>query len=173
MPTKKEPTESGGTPIQVPHDHPLVTALAAQKQLVQDLKAKLAKPSAPKDEAGNGDSDLQAQLDQLRTELASEREARITAETTASEAAIDRLRAARIAQRPENIPAAVVTKLVSVLTGTDEAAIDKEIEEWLPILNIGTGGPRPNPQQGNPSQGRGGSIATGRERYAAAHSGNK
>lgn len=155
-------------PIQLPDDHPLVKALAAQKATIADLKAK-AKP-APADADPN--AELLTRLDEMQKSLDAEREAREAAEAAAkatqTAAALQKLRVDRVSQHP-HLPATAAAKLVSVLTGTDEATIDAQINEWLPLLSATPGVPQPNPQQGNPPQARGGSLVSGRERYIAAN----
>ncbi|ORI13439.1 hypothetical protein [Rhodococcus sp. 1168] len=53
--------------------------------------------------------------------------------------------------------------------GSKVAAAIKAATEADPSLGAGPKGPRPNPQQGSPSQGRETSLSAGRERYQAKH----
>ena len=102
------------------------------------------------------------ELQKLQEQLAAETAAREKAEQTAAAAAAAQLRIDRATAK--GLPAALAKKLV----GTTADELDAEIDELLPLVAAAPG-PRPNPQQGVPSQGRGGSISAGRERYAAQH----
>ncbi|MCV7080282.1 hypothetical protein H7H37_02005, partial [Mycolicibacterium insubricum] len=88
-------------------------------------------------------------------------------EVAARRLAAERLRAARHPGRGQGLPAPLAAKLV----GTTAEDIDAEIDELLPFLGAGAAprGPKPNPQQGVPSLGSGGTLSAGRERYAAQH----
>jgi hypothetical protein len=99
-------------------------------------------------------ADMQAKLD-------AEIQARTEADAKVAAAELALLRTDRASTK--GLPAALAKKL----TGTTAEEIDAEIDELLPLL--GPAGPQPNPQQGNPSQGRGGSLSAGRERYAELH----
>lgn len=55
--------------------------------------------------------------------------------------------------------------LAKRLTGATPEELDAEVAELLPL--VGPHSPLPNPQQGNPSQARGGTLSAGRERFAA------
>ena len=166
------PPASPSEPIQLPDDHPLVKAFQAQKDLIKDLKQRVEPKSPPKPAtpAAPADDPVQAQLDELRQQLEAEKTAREQADQKAAAAALANLRAKRIAQH-DNISAAAADKLSQVLTGTDEASIDKEIEDWLPLLATAgqPGVPRPNQQQGKPPGTPNGSLASGRERYKTLH----
>ncbi|MDQ2636594.1 MAG: hypothetical protein M3Y83_06950 [Actinomycetota bacterium] len=113
--------------------------------------------------------ELQAQLDAGKPEWQqqiNEMQARIDAAEAAAKAAmIAQLRTDRCAAK--GVPAEAAQKLVTTLTGETAEAIDTELDDWLPLLNTGTvpPSPRPNPQQGNPSGSRGGSLSAGRDRY--------
>ncbi|AXH48965.1 scaffolding protein [Gordonia phage Birdsong] len=161
-----DPAGGGNSePIRLPDDHPLVTAFSAQKErnsglqsqidsLTTELeKAKTAKPDS-------GVPEWQQKFDELQTELTAEREAREKAEQQAQNATIAQLRSDRAAEK--GLPAALAKKLA----GTTQEEIDAEIDELLPFIGSG---PKPNPQQGNPSRGRGGSLSAGRARYAETH----
>lgn len=103
------------------------------------------------------------ELQKLQDQLAAEKAAREHAEQQAAAAAAAQLRIDRATAK--GLPPVLAKKLV----GTTAEELDAEIDELLPLVAAPTGGPRPNPQQGVPSQGRGGSLAAGRERYAAQH----
>lgn len=155
---KSDPTPKASAPEKYPDDHPLVTALAAQKQKNADLQKQIdeMKPAPKKDAPDPApkaeDGDLANQLAELQKQVAAEKQARELAETVALRT---RLAAGKI-------PAPLITKL----TGTTEEEIKAEIAEIAPLIKSG---PAPNPQQGQPSQGRGGSIAAGRDRYQQSH----
>lgn len=103
------------------------------------------------------------ELQKLQDQLAAETAAREKAEQAATAAALAQLRIDRATAK--GLPAVLAKKLV----GTTVEDLDAEIDELLPLVAAPSGGPRPNPQQGVPSQGRGGSLAAGRERYVAQH----
>ncbi len=150
---KSDPAPKASAPEKLPDDHPLVTALAAQKQKNADLQKQIDKMKDAPDPAPKADDgDLANQLAELQKQVAEEKHARELAETVALRT---RLAAGKI-------PAPLITKL----TGTTEDEIEAEIAEIAPLIKSG---PAPNPQQGQPSQGRGGSIAAGRDRYQQSH----
>lgn len=148
-------------PIELPDDHPLVKTLAAQKEQIKELKAQAAaevetlKQQLDAKPAGDG---LEARVAELQQQLDAEIAARQQAEASAAEASLAQLRTDRAAAK--GLPAALAKKLV----GTTEEELDTEIDELLPLLGSG---PKPNPQQGNPSLARGGSLSAGRERFTA------
>ncbi|WP_396921670.1 hypothetical protein [Mycolicibacterium sp.] len=150
-PTPDEPLGEGGKRALDAEREARKTAEAQAKELQKQLDA------AKKD----GLPEWQQQINDLKAQIDSEREAREAAEKAVKDAATTQLRVDLAAV--EGIPAVLAKKF----TGTTEEEIKAEIAELLP--HLGTPGPRPNPQQGNPSQARGGSLAAGRERYAAAH----
>lgn len=129
-------------------------ARAASDAKVKDLQKQLdtanQKLAAAK---SDGQPEWQQKLDELQGKLDAEIEARTTAEK-------DKAAAQRVTYGiDKGLPKALATKLV----GTTDEELNAEIEELLPLL--GTPGPQPNPQQGNPSKGSGGSIASGRAQY--------
>lgn len=128
--------------------------LRAKAEQVDVLTAQLAEKSAAADSA----PEWQQQIAELQSRLDAADAARAAAEQAAAEAALAQLRTDRAAEK--GLPAPLARKLIS----TTAEEIDVEIDELLPLLQSG---PRPNPQQGNPSQARGGSMSAGRERYAA------
>lgn len=160
MPPKKETAPvappSREEPIRVPEDHPLVRALAAQKAANAALREQLTG-------ATSKDDGLQQQIQELQATIQAEKDARQAAEKAATDAAIAKLRAERVAEHRVNPEAAA--RLVKVLTGTDQESIDAEINDWLPVLG-GTGVPLPNPQQGTPPGPTVGSVSAGQARYA-------
>jgi len=109
----------------------------------------------------DGLPEWQQQINELKAVVQSERDARVKAEGQAQQAMVAQLRLDRA--NTKGLPAALAKKL----TGTTAEELDAEIDELLPL--IGSPGPKPNPQQGNPSQGRGGSLTAGRERFAATN----
>lgn len=123
----------------------------AAEQLVKGLQEQLA--AAKKD----GLPEWQQQINDLKAQIDSEREARETAEKTAETERVAALRARLGKDLPDPIAA--------LLTGTTEDEIKAQVDALTP--HVAGGGPKPNPQQGNPSQGRGGTLSAGRERYAA------
>lgn len=139
-------------------------ALDAERATVKDLKAQLAaaKAAAPasketpkepaKDPEGGGD-EVTTRLAELEKQLNAEKEAREIAEVSALRT---RLTAGKLP--PE---------IAELITGTTEEEITAQIDKLAPHIKSG---PAPNPQQGNPSQGRGGSLAAGRDRYKQSHS---
>lgn len=102
------------------------------------------------------------ELQKMQDRLAAETAAREEAERAAAAAVTAQLRLDRAAAK--GLPAVLAKKL----TGTTAEELDTEIDELLPLVGQRPG-PQPNPQQGLPSQGSGGSISAGRERYAAQH----
>lgn len=156
-----DPAGSSNDPIRLPDDHPLVTAFNAQKERnaglqsqLEALNAELEKAKTPEK---SGDPEWKQQLDDLTAQLAAEREARETAEREAS--TTKRIQV--------GIDAGLPKPLAELLVGIPDDQVEAKIAELVPL--IGGSGPKPNPQQGNPSRGRGGSIAAGRERYAQTH----
>ncbi|OHU23405.1 hypothetical protein BKG77_06995 [Mycobacteroides chelonae] len=136
-------------------------ALAAEREargtaetLAKDLQKQLDAANQKLADAKSADQpEWQQKLDELQGKLDAEIEARTTAEK-------DKAAAQRVTYGiDKGLPKALATKLV----GTTDEELDAEIEELLTLL--GTPGPQPNPQQGNPSKGRGGSIEAGRAKY--------
>lgn len=125
-----------------------------QKQL-DEATSKLAAVTT------DGLPEWQQQINALKSQLDGEVTARKQAENEAAQAKLSQLRLDRATAK--SLPPVLAKKL----TGTTAEDIDAEIDELLPLVT--SGGPRPNPQQGTPSHGRGGSVSAGRERYAAQH----
>ena len=152
---------SSNDPIRLPDDHPLVTAFNAQKDRNAGLQSQLEALNAELEKAKtpdkSGEPEWKQQLDDLTAQLAAEREARENAEREAS--TTKRIQV--------GIDAGLPKPLAELLVGIPDDQVEAKIAELVPL--IGTSGPKPNPQQGNPSKGRGGSIAAGRERYAQTH----
>ena len=134
------------------------TADAAAADLKKQLDAANAQLAAAKND---GLPEWQQKFNALQEKLDGALAAQKQAEEAAQAATLAQLRTDRASAK--GLPAALAKKL----TGTTSDELDAEIDELLP--HLGTAGPKPNPQQGNPSQSRGGSLAAGRERYAAAH----
>lgn len=145
-PTPDEPLGDGGKKA-------LDAERAANKELRKQLKELTEQKLEPPNAEPSDDGDLAAQLAELKAEFQAAVAAREEAEILALRT---RLAAGKL-------PAPLITKL----TGTTEDEIEAEIAEILPLLKTG---PAPNPQQANPSKGRGGSIAAGRDRYQQSHS---
>lgn len=130
-------------------------ATAGLQAQIDDLTSKLAAATTAPD---NG-NEVEQRIAALQAQIDAATAAQKQAEETAKEATLAKLRSDRASTK--GLPAVLAKKLV----GTNEEEIDAEIDELLP--HIGTNGPKPNPQQGNPSQARGGSLSAGRERFAA------
>ncbi|MUL47598.1 hypothetical protein FZI85_25115 [Mycobacterium sp. CBMA293] len=131
------------------------TATAALQTQIDDLTAKLATATAGPDNRTDVEKQIATMQEQLDAATAAQRKA----EETAQAATLAQLRSGWATEK--GLPAVLAKKLV----GTTAEEIDAEIDELLP--HLGAGGPKPNPQQGNPSQGRGGSLAAGRAMYEA------
>lgn len=131
------------------------TATAALQTQIDDLTAKLAAVTAGPDNRTDVEKQLAAMQEQLDAAAAAQK----TAEEAAQAATLAQLRSDRASAK--NLPPVLAKKL----TGTTTEELDAEIDELLP--HLGTTGPKPNPQQGTPSQSRGGSLAAGRAMYAA------
>ncbi|QDF19892.1 head scaffolding protein [Mycobacterium phage ThetaBob] len=82
---------------------------------------------------------------------------------------------AEVAAVPQKVAEALKSHLVALhkisdedaelfLTATDPELLLKQVSR---LVQAAPQGPAPNPQQGNPSQSRGGTLSAGRERYAA------
>ena len=131
-------------------------AATLQKQ-IDDLNAKLSDAAKANDDR----PELEKRLATMQEQIEASAAALKAAEENAAKANLAQLRTDRAAAK--GLPAPLAKKL----TGSTAEELDAEIDELLPLLQ--PGGVRPNPQQGNPSQARGGSLAAGRERYAAAN----
>ncbi|WP_131812603.1 hypothetical protein [Mycolicibacterium fortuitum] len=153
-PTPDEPLGEGGKKALDAEREARKTAEA----LARDLQKQLDAANAQAKKADQ--PEWQQRFEELQETLKGEIEARTKAEEAARAATLAQLRTDRASEK--GLPAVLAKKL----TGTTAEEIDAEIDELLP--HLGTPGPKPNPQQGNPSQARGGSLAAGRERYAAA-----
>lgn len=138
-------------------------ARAASDAKVKDLQRQLDAANQKLNAAKSGDQpEWQQKLDDLQAKLDDEIGARTKAEQVAADATLQRHRVKRAGLK--GLSTEQAEKLAPTLSGKTDEEIDAEIDEWIPLL--GTSGPQPNPQQGNPSKGRGGSLASGRERYA-------
>lgn len=137
-------------------------ARKASDKLAADLKKQLDAANASLTAAKDaGLPEWQQKFNELQTKLDGALAAQQKAEATAQAATLAQLRTDRATTK--GLPAVLAKKLV----GATVEELDAEIDELLPLL--GTPGPQPNPQQGLPSQARGGSLAAGRERYAELH----
>lgn len=157
-PTPDEPLGEGGKKALEAERKARQAADASAADLKKQIDTLTQQLTSVKND---GLPEWQQKINDLQAKLDGEITARQQAEQAAQEAATAQLRTDRAAAK--GLPAALAKKL----TGATSEEIDAEIDELLP--HLGTPGPRPNPQQGNPSQSRGGSLAAGRERYAAAH----
>ena len=158
-----DPAGGNNEPIRLPDDHPLVTAFAAQKDRNSGLQAQIDSLNADLEKAKtakNSDQDepeWKQKFEDLEAQLTAERKAREKAEKIAADSA-------RVQHGiDEGLPKAAAELLI----GLPDDKVAAKIEELKPLF--APGGPRPNPQQGNPSKGRGGSLSAGRERYAQTH----
>lgn len=138
---------------ELPEDHPLVKALAAQKAEIKGLKAKARR------------------LDEIEEAQKSE-----------SEKSADRLAAAEaeVAAIPQKVAEELRGHLVELhsisdedaelfLTATTPDLLIKQVSRLVQQSDTPRA-PKPNLQQGNPSKARGGSLSAGRERFAAQNS---
>lgn len=133
--------------------------LAHEKQLA-DLQAKLdAATTAPVDNSATGSDPTAQAVADLQAKLDAEIAARAAAEQKAEDERVAALRTRLGKGLPDEVAA--------LLTGTTEDEIAAQVAALTPHFTSAT--PQPNPQQGNPSQSRGGSLSAGRERYAANH----
>lgn len=160
-PSSTNSVQQQNEPIRLPDDHPLVTAFNAQKDKNSELQTQIDTLTAELDKAKKpadpNEPEWKQKFTDLETQLAAERAARETAETAAATAT-------RIQY---GIDKGLPKPLAELLVGLPDDRVDAKIDELSPLL--GNGGPTPNPQQGNPSKGRGGSLSAGRERYAETH----
>lgn len=131
--------------------------------LAKDLQKQLDEANSKlKAVTTDGLPEWQQQINELKEKLEGEAAARQKAETEAQNATLAQLRADRANEK--NFPVALAKKLV----GTTAEEIDAEIDELLP--HFGPSGPKPNPQQGNPSLGRGGTLDAGKALYESGKS---
>lgn len=139
-----------GRHITLPDDHPLVKTLEAQKATIKELKEKAARLAQIEDEQ--------------KTEAERVAERLATAEAEA-------------ASVPQKVAEQLRGYLIGLhgisnedaelfLTANDPELLLKQVTR---LVSQAPKPPSPNPQQGNPSQARGGTLAAGRERYAAHH----
>ena len=126
-----DPAGDSNEPIRLPDDHPLVTAFNAQKEL-DKAKTAVSDPDEP---------EWKQKFDELHAELAAERETREKAEE----------RAAKAERVQQGVDAGLPKALAELLIGIPDDELDAKIEELKPFIGSG---PKPNPQQGNPSQSR-------------------
>lgn len=147
------PAEPGGkqSPERLPDDHPLVTALAAQKAKNADLLKQIDGMKV-NDQKPQNDPGLADRIAALEQQIADKDAALAAAETNA-------LRARLAAKLPAD--------LHGLITGTTEEEITAQVETLAQHIKTG---PTPNPQQGTPPGNTGGSLASGRDRYKASHS---
>ena len=147
------PAEPEGkqSPERLPDDHPLVTALAAQKAKNADLLKQIDGMKV-NDQKPQNDPGLADRIAALEQQIADKDAALAAAETNA-------LRARLAAKLPAD--------LHGLITGTTEEEITAQVETLAQHIKTG---PTPNPQQGTPPGNTGGSLASGRDRYKASHS---
>ncbi|NKT61185.1 hypothetical protein GS885_24640 [Rhodococcus hoagii] len=132
------------------------TAEEAARNLQAQLDA--INSGAGKQAATDGDEEgWRQQIAELQARLDAADAARKAAEATAKTATLAQLRTDRAEGK---LPAALARKL----TAPRRKRSTPRSTKLLPFVQSR---PRPNPQQGNPSQARGGSMSAGRERYAA------
>lgn len=146
-----------------------VKALHAEREARKTADAKVKELQAQLDASKSAElPQWQQQMDALQAKLDAEIAARGDAEAAAQAVTLAQLRTDRGIEK--GLPPAAARKLAATLTGSTVEEIDTELDEWLPLLNTTgpTVGPKPNPQQGNPSLSRGGSLDSGRERFAAS-----
>lgn len=138
-------------------------ARAAAEKVATELQNQLnAATEALAAAKSSGQPEWQQKLNELQAKLDGEVAARQEAEKAAQAAATAQLRTDRAVAK--GLPLALAKKL----TATTADELDTEIDELLPLL--GAPGPKPNPQQGNPSQGRGGTLDAGRELFKQQNS---
>ena len=141
-----DPAGDSNEPIRLPDDHPLVTAFNAQKERNSGLQTQIDSLTAELDKAKTAVSDpdepeWKQKFDELHAELAAERETREKAEE----------RAAKAERVQQGVDAGLPKALAELLIGIPDDELDAKIEELKPFIGSG---PKPNPQQGNPSQSR-------------------
>lgn len=155
-----KPGDGQAEPEQLPDDHPLVRTLAAQKQEIKALKDKAASARTGDQSVEDRLADMQARLD---AEIAAREQAEQAAETEKVSALRTRLAAGRL-------PAPLIERL----TGTTEEELTAEIEDLAKYVVVGSNGVLPgggpDPAQGNPPGGRGGSLEAGRARFQSSNS---
>lgn len=160
------PEAAPPTPPAPEPDAPLgaggIKALQAERD-AREAAEKKAKELQSQLDAAN--PQWQQQITEMQARLDAEITARTEAEAAAKAATLAQLRTDRCVVK--GLSADAAKKLAASLTGETEESIDAEVDEWLPHLKVGPGvpAPRPNPQQGNPSGSRGGSLSAGRERF--------
>lgn len=130
---------------------------AAELQKQVDALTKAAEDAA---KANDDRPELEKRLEAMQKQVDEAVAAQKRSDEAAATATLAQLRVDRGAAK--GLPPA----LAKLLTATTAEDLDAEIDALLPHLKQG---PLPNPQQGNPSQGKGGSVTSGRDRYAAAN----
>lgn len=168
-----DPAPKPDTKLEPKPDEPLgeggIKALNAERDARKVAEKATAEAQKQLDAANKQLADVkndglpewQQKFNDLQAKLDGEITAREKAEADAQTATLAQMRSDRAAAK--GLPAALAKKL----TGSTADDLDAEIDELLPLL--GASAPKPNPQQGSPSQSRGGSLSAGRERYAATH----
>jgi hypothetical protein len=167
-----DPTQPQGDP-----------ATDAEPELGEAGKKALSIERDARKAAENTVKDLQKQLKE--SSAAAKRLAEIE-DAQKTQAERDAERIAKAEAEAASIPAKVAESLRShlievhsieaddaelFLTATDPGLLVKQANRLVSqrATTTTSAGPKPNPQQGTPSQGRGGSVSAGRERYAAQH----
>lgn len=143
-----EPPAPSAPPARLPDDHPLVTALAAQKKKNVDLQRQIDAKADP----NPADADVANRIAALEQQLEDEKTARTAAE---------------VAALRSRLGAGLPTEVIELLTGTTEDDIKAQVAKLAPLM---TKTPAPNPQQGNPPGATGGSVDAGRDRYKQSYS---
>lgn len=153
-PKPDEPLGEGGIKALNAEREARSAAETAAKELQKQLDAVTQQLSAAKND---GLPEWQQKFNDLQAKLDGEVTARQEAEKKA--AAAERTQYGI----DKGLPSALAKKLV----GATPKELDAEIAELLP--HLGTGRPNPNPQQGNPSEGKGGTLDAGRDLYKKQH----
>lgn len=153
-PAPTEPDEPLGEPGKKALEAEREARSAAEKRanrLQEQLDAANKKIASAKDES----PEWQKRFEELQEKLDGEITAREKAEKKA--AAAERTQYGI----DKGLPVALAKRLV----GETPEDLDAEIAELQPYVQAS--GPQPNPQQGNPPQAHGGTLSSGRERFAA------
>jgi hypothetical protein len=147
---KDEPLGDGGKKALDAEREARKVAEASAKEFAKKFEDATKELAAVKND---GLPEWQQKLNELQ--------ARLDGEVAARQEADKKAAAAERSQYgiDKGLPPALAKKL----TGATPEELDAEINELLP--HLGAAGPRPNPQQGNPSQGRGGTLDAGRELF--------
>lgn len=152
-PKADEPLGEGGIKALNAEREARAAAEAAAKDLQKQIDVLNQRLSTTKDDSPEWEQKINA----LQTKLDGEIEARTKAEKKAAE----------IERAQYGIDKGLPPALAKKLTGATPEELDAEIDELLPHIGS-SGGPKPNPQQGNPSQGRGASLSAGRALYESS-----